>query len=653
MDKEKRMKNLIIEIQKHNYNYYVLDKPTISDKEWDVLYDELLNLEKELGYSLPNSPTNEVGGKLLKGFSKHVHQSRLYSLDKCNNEGDLLKWYSDIEKEYGKQSYSVECKFDGLRITVTYDNGMMVGAATRGDGVVGEDVTNQARAIKSIPSIIPYTKKLIVEGEVLMTLSELVKYNKTATIPLKNARNAAAGGVRNLDPTQTAERNLSMFYYGINYIEDAKFDTQQSVYDFLRQNGFNLFSYFEIVQSFEDLMAQVNYIDKNKNSWDILLDGAVIKLNNIALREEIGFTNKFPKWAMAYKFAAQELTSVLKNVVWQVGRTGKITPIAEIEPIELAGATVKRATLNNYGDILRKEVKINSSVFVRRSNEVIPEILGVADHYKDSVDIVKPTHCPSCNSLLVEDGANLFCKNYNCNAQVLDRITHFATKGAMNIVGLNDKIVEQLNQELGVTSVADLYKITKQDLLQLDKFKDKKADNLIESIESSKNVSLKNFIYALGISGVGEKTAKDLSKHFKTLASILNASFEELNSIHEVGDVISKNIVDFFKDEHNLNVINELIALGVVLKEESFKVVNNENFTGKTVVLTGTLDSMSRDQAQARLESLGAKVTSSVTKNTDFVIAGESAGSKLTKANALGVKVLTEKDFLEKLNETI
>lgn len=652
MDKLKRLKELVQIINEHNVNYYVLDNPTISDKEWDVLYDELKALEKETGVVLKNSPTKQVGGTVLSGFKKHTHIAKLYSLDKCNSFEELNKWYTGITEKYGQQDFTVECKFDGLQMTVSYDNGKLVNAATRGNGAVGEDVTLQVKTIKSVPQTILFKGKLTVQGEAMMRLSVLQKYNQTAKEPLKNARNGAAGAIRNLDPAITKQRNLDMFFYGIPNIVGKSFDTQQQIMEFLREQGFLVYDYFKIAHNFSQLTEYINFIDQNKNTFDILLDGAVVKLNNVQLRNKIGFTTKFPKWAMAYKFEAQELTSTLKNVVWQVGRTGKLTPIAEIEPIELAGATVKRATLNNYGDILRKQVKINSTVFVRRSNEVIPEILGVAKHNQNSKEIIKPTHCPSCNSVLVEDGANLFCRNYyGCTEQITDRIIHYAGKNAMNIVGLDTKTVILLHQKLGVNTPADLYNLTKEQLLTLNSFKDKKANNLLGSIMVSKQPKLSNFIYSLGINGIGEKTSKDLAEHFGTLKNLQNASVQELSDIYEIGIVLATNINEYFKDTNNIQLINDLLTVGIQINEQMLVKKQNPHFSGKTVVLTGTLLNYTRDQAKELLEGFGAKVAGSVSKKTDLVVAGESAGSKLTDAQALGITVINEETFSNYLTE--
>ena len=650
MDKIKRIKELITIINKHNYNYYVLDNPTIADREYDAIYDELVNLEKETGVVLPDSPTKQVGDVVLEGFKKHTHLQKLYSLDKCNSFSELENWVNGINEVYGNQTYTLEYKFDGLQMTITYEDGKFVSAATRGNGYVGEDVTNQVLTIKSIPLFINFKGKLVVQGEAMMKLSVLAEYNKTALEPLKNARNAAAGAIRNLDPRVTGSRNLSMFFYGVPYIEGVKFNSHIELIDFLKSNGFPVYDYIKIENTIEGIESEIDLIDKLKKDFDILIDGVVIKVNDFKVRDKLGYTSKFPKWAVAYKFEAQELTTTLNNVVWQVGRTGKLTPIAEVDPIELAGATVKRATLNNYGDIIRKGVKINSKVFVRRSNEVIPEILGVAEHTDSSYEIAKPTICPCCGAEVVEDGANLFCTNYfGCSEQIEDRINHYASRNAMNIEGLSDKTIKQLREELNVKTIADLYKLTKEDLLKLDKFKDKKSKNIIESLKTSQNPEFYRFIFALGINGVGEKTAKDLAKKYATLQELMNADVEDLTTINDVGLVIAENIYNFFRNPIQQDLINELILLGMQIKYPKTETLVNDNFTNKTIVLTGDLDNFSRTELTQKLEQFGAKVTGSVSKKTDLVIVGNNPGSKFNKAQELGVKIMFEPELLESL----
>lgn len=646
-----RMKQLITEINEHNYNYYSLDTPTISDAEWDKIYDELLELENKTGITLDNSPTKRVGGEILEGFKKHAHEVPLYSLNKCTTFNELTEWIDDIKTKVKSAEFSVEHKYDGLTITLTYENGVLITAATRGNGAVGENVTAQVKTIKTVPIHINYKGKLIVQGEGIMKLSALKKYNKTATEPLKNARNGVAGAIRNLDTSVTASRNLDVIVYAINYIESSEIKTQQQEYEFLRENKFLVSKQFYKKSSASEIVNQIEQFEKEKESLDILTDGVVIKLNNIHDRVELGHTQKFPRWAIAYKFKAEELTTKLNAVVWQVGRTGKITPIAHLEPVELAGATVKRATLNNYGDIMRKNIKTGSFVFVRRSNEVIPEVLGLARDTKESNIIEKPTHCPSCNSVLVEIGANLFCKNvYGCEEQIKDRLTHFTSRDAMNITGLSKKTIEALYEKLSVKSFSDLYQLTKDELLKLEGFKDKKAENIITAIKNSKTPEFSRFIYALGIPNIGTKASKDLAKKFESLEQLKLATKEDLMGIHDFGEVMADNVVEFFKNPTSDWLLNDLKFVGVKVKEQE-QSNTSKALWGKKIVLTGTLENFDRKQLTELLEKMGANVVSSVSKNTDFVIAGENAGSKLNKAKELNIKIYDEKEFVTLLNE--
>ena len=646
MDNMDRMIWLVEELNKHCYNYYVLDKPTVSDADFDKLYDELLLLEKQTGIVLENSPTKRVGGQVLDGFVKREHKIRMYSLDKCRTFNDLTSFINDIKKVEPKANFTLGYKYDGLTIVISYKNGYYQNATTRGNGIIGEDVTEQVRTIKSVPLKINFNGELIVSGEGMITNANLEKYNKISNEPLKNARNAVSGAIRNLDPKETAKRNLDFFCYNVLYAENKNFETQEQMNEFIKSNGFLGEPYSKVFDNADDICKEIEKIDKIKSDLGILIDGMVVKLNQIKLRDEFGYTSKFPKWAMAYKFEAQEVTSILNDVVWQVGRTGKVTPIAEIEPVELAGATVKRATLNNYGDIVRKQVQINSRVFVRRSNEVIPEILGLAELLPNSKKIEKPIICPCCKTPLIEVGALMFCPNRRgCTEQVVDRLTHFASREAMNIEGLRDQTCEQLHKELGIYEPSELYSLNKENLLKLDKFKEKKAQNILKSLEKSKKVNLNNFIYAIGITNVGTKTAKDLSKYFGNLASIRNATMQELSSIRDIGEIVAKSIVEFFADEFNNKMIDDLLAIGIEIKET--KKVLGGVFDGKTFVLTGTLPTYSRQEATMLIEENGGNVSSSVSKNTSYVLAGDSAGSKLDKAKNLGIKIINEQEFNE------
>ncbi len=645
---KKQIEDLVAKVNKYNYHYHVLDSPIVSDKDYDIAYYTLLDLEKQTGYILPDSPTQRVGDMVAKGFSKVTHETRLFSLDKAQNEGELAVWVNKVLENYPNTEFTLEYKFDGLRLALTYENGYLVKAATRGNGNIGEDVTAQVKTIRSVPLSIPYKEHIVVEGEGIMLLSELEKYNQKTDGPLKNARNAVAGAIRNLDPKVTASRNLDFFAYGIPVIVGRVFATQVELRDFLIENKFLVGDFFEVRNSLSGIVEVIKQIDKQRDVIDILIDGVVIKINEMPTREELGFTIRFPKWALAYKFEALEVTTMLRNVIWQVGRTGKVTPLAVLDPVEIAGATISRATLNNWDDILRKQVKINSLVFIRRSNEVIPEILGLAQEYPDSKPIHKIINCPVCHSLLVETGANLFCPNRNCEGQVKERLIHFCSRDAMNIEGIRDKIVDQLYSDLGVRSVVDLYKISVDDLMKLDSFKDKKSNNLLESIQKSKNIDFANFIFALGIGNVGIKTAKDLAKRFPTLSALRTAKIEELSAIRDIGEVVANSIVEFFADPINAKMIDDLLSLGVEIKYN--QLTSGGKLSGKIFVLTGTLPTLSRNEATSLIEINGGTVSSSVSKNTSFVLLGADPGSKYEKAKSLGIAILTEDEFLEIIN---
>ena len=643
MNKIERMKELIAQINKHNHNYYVLDKPTISDGEYDKLYYELVDLEKETGVILPSSPTQRVGDDILEGFTKKKHEVNLYSLNKVRDFEDLEQWTNDMQKLTGGTSFALEYKFDGLQIVIEYNNGNFISATTRGNGIIGEDVSLQVKTIKSVPLSINFKGRLIVQGEGMMTNKNFNKYNKTAEEKLKNPRNAAAGAIRNLDPKETAKRNLDYFCYSILLCEGQNFVSQQQMHDFLVNNGFKTGNYFKICKNVQQIIHEINEVDLIKSQLDVQIDGMVIKINDVAHREDIGFTSKFPKWAIAYKFAAEEATTLLKEVVWQVGRSGRVTPIANLEPVELAGATIKRATLNNIDDIKRKDIYENAKVFIRRSNEVIPEIMGLAEKFDSSREIEIPKICPSCGKPLVQKGPLLFCQNhFQCRDQIIDRIVHFVSREAFDIEGLSDKTVEALYDNLNVRRLSDIFNLKKEDLLKLDKFKEKKADNLINAIQNSKKIDLNKFLFALGIPEVGNKTSKDLAKEFKNLEGIKRASRDEILDVEDIGEIIADNIIVFFKDENNLKEIESLLKCGIVINDVINTVQNKLN--GATFVITGTL-SKPRSEIERLIESFGGKISSSVSKNTDFVLAGENAGSKLDKAKAFGVKIINEDIF--------
>lgn len=641
----KRMRELVDTLNKYAYEYYVLDNPSVPDREYDKLYDELQILEGETGVREQDSPTRRVGGEPISSFKKHEHIYRLYSLDKCVTEDELSAFDERVRKVVPDPTYTVEYKFDGLTMCLTYENGLFVRATTRGNGIVGEDVTAQALTIKSFPLKIDRKDVMEIQGEAIIRLSVLEKYNATADEPLKNARNAAAGAIRNLDPKVTEKRRPEIIFYNVNYAENGGFDSQLEIFDFLKRNGFKTFDFLRVCKNLDEVKAAIDEIEVGRRSIDVLTDGAVVKLNSVKEREILGYTDKFPRWAAAYKFEAEEAETTVKSVRWQVGRTGKLTPLGIVEPVELAGATVRKATLNNYGDIQKKRVKIGGRVLIRRSNEVIPEILGALGD--EGKEVEKITVCPYCKTPVVEVGANLFCPNEDCRPRVLAKLANFACKDGMNIDGFSEKTAGVLYDEIGVENFSELYTLDREKLVALDGFQDKKADNLLSAIEKSKNVALPNFIFALGIDGVGKKTAKDLAKKLKTLGGIANASVEELSALDDVGEVMSKSIFDYFRSEKNKNEIEKLLCAGVKIAEQTE--IKSGSFSGEKVVLTGSLTSYTRSEAGKLVEERGGEIQSSVTKTTTLVIAGEAAGSKLDKAKKLGVTVIDEEEFKKRL----
>lgn len=644
MDTVQRMRELCDRLNDLAYHYYVLDEPIVSDKEYDALYDELVALEKASGTVLSDSPTKRVGGEPLKEFVSHTHIRRLYSLDKCNSFDALRAWYDKLVAALGKKPMcTLEYKLDGLTICLTYRDGQLVTGATRGNGETGENVTEQVKTIRSVPLTIPFKGVVEVQGEGIMRYSALKKYNETAAVPLKNPRNGVAGAIRNLDVRETAKRNLDIIFYNVNYLDGDVALSQKEQIEFLKNNRFKTDMCFE-TDDVEKIVDKIQSVDRD--GLDFAIDGMVVKVDDTAARKALGYTDKFPRWAMAYKFEAEETTTVLDDVVWQVGRTGKLTPLAILQPVELCGATVKRATLNNYGDICRKNVKIGSRVFIRRSNDVIPEILGVAQDAENSRPVEKPTHCPGCGSELVEDGANLFCPNfYGCRPQIVARLVQFCAKECMDIEGVSIKTAEQLYDVVNVRSAAELFDLTADDLGKLDGFKDKKTANFINAVNASRNVDLPHFINALCIDNVGRKTARDLAEQFGSIDALRAATVDRLVAIPDIGEIVAQSIVDFFA-RHG-DVVDRYKQLGI---DPKYEVKQSGALSGLKFVLTGTLPTLKRDEARAMIESAGGSVMGSVSKLTDIVVAGESAGSKLDKANALGIKIIDETELKNMLN---
>ena len=642
-----RMRELVDILNRWAYEYYVLDNPSVEDREYDKLYDELRELERESGVILPDSPTRRVGGEPVKAFARHTHIQRLFSLDKAVTDDELTAFFTRVKKAGGTE-FTVEYKYDGLTVCLTYENGAFVRATTRGNGTEGEDVTEQALTVHSFPLTISYKGTLEVRGEAVMRLSRLKEYNeKHPEEPLKNARNAAAGAVRNLDPKVTASRKIDILFYDINYMSEEPVSSQTQAIEFLKQEGFATFPYFKVCKDYDEVKSAIDEIEIERKKIDFLTDGAVIKVNRVGVREEMGYTDKFPRWAIAFKFEAEEAETTVKRVFWQVGRTGKLTPLAEIEPVDLGGATVKRATLNNYGDLTKKDVKINSRVLVRRSNEVIPEILGAVSHTEGSVPVEKPERCPYCGSEVKETGANLFCGNPDCPPRIVQKLTHFSSKNAMDIEGMSEATLTLLNEKKGVRNFSDLYLLSKESFEGLDGFAEKKTENLLAAIQKSKSVPLDRFVYALGIAGIGRVASKDLAE-FGSLEKIAALTEEELLGVEDIGEITARAVFDYFRDEDNLSELNRLQELGVTpfVKEKK----SGGKFAGEIVVLTGSLTAMTRGEAQKAIEAEGGTAASSVTGKTTLVVAGESAGSKLEKAQKAGIRIIGEEAFLKLLS---
>ncbi len=658
-DAQARMRELVDRLNETAHAYYVLDNPIISDKEWDALYDELTRLEADTGERLSDSPTRRVGGAPLAAFAAHRHLSRLWSLGKAQNPQELVDWASRSEKlreaanargqDLPPLRYAIEYKFDGLTLNLTYDGGKLVQAATRGNGEVGEAILAQVRTIAGIPSRIPFTGRMEVRGEGIMRLSALAAYNKSAAEPLKNARNAAAGALRNLDPQITASRKLDAFFYEVGYIEGRTFADHQEMIAFLKENSLPVSGHLDIADSVEQALACVQAIEAEREHLDFLIDGAVIKICDEATRQALGYTDKFPRWALAYKFEAEETTTELLDVTWELGRTGKLTPLAHLAPVELAGVTVQRATLNNWGDIQRKRVRIGAQVWVRRSNDVIPEILGCVDGQETAgqLEILPPERCPACGQPLTERGAHLFCLNReSCRPQTIARLAHFASRDAMDIETFSEKTAGLFYDALHLRDPADLYALDPNKMVELKGFGAKKAKKLTQELEKSRDCSLDAFLFALGIPNIGRKTARDLARRFGTLDALMATDEAALQQVDEVGQVVAASVMEYFRQPENRTLVERLLAVGIAPKPLPAE-PSQGVFSGISVVLTGTLPTLSRAEAEALIEAQGGKCSGSVSAKTGLVLAGEAAGSKLTKAQNLGIKIIDEATFLK------
>ncbi|MGI6688507.1 MAG: NAD-dependent DNA ligase LigA [Christensenellales bacterium] len=653
------IRDLVARLNEASRHYYVLDQPIMTDREWDRLYDALKALEKQTGVRLPDSPTRRVGGEPLAAFRQHRHKSRLWSMDKVQSIEALDQWLERVKTAHTKAGnlpplqYSVEYKYDGLTLVLTYNKGLLINAATRGNGMVGEEVMPQAMTIASVPLSIPFQGLMEIHGECYMPLSQLAEYNKTAEEPLKNARNAAAGGLRNLDPEITRQRRLQVRFYDVPTLENPSYTDQSGMRQFIQENGFPTSPILFMGSDEAELKRAVARVEEERESLDFLIDGAVIKVCDLATRQALGYTDKFPRWAVAFKFAAEEATATLEAVTWEPGRSGKLTPLGHLSPVDFSGVTVRKATLNNYGDIERKQLTLGATVWVRRSNDVIPEILG---HVAGSVTgeiIPKPSHCPACGTALVEIGAHLFCPNRDgCKPQIVARLTHYASKEAMDIDQLSEKTVEALYERLQVNEPQDLYRLTLPELLTLPGFKERRAQKLLSGIEASRSPALDAFLVAIGIPNIGRVTARDLARAFGSLKALRQAPLEALIVIPSVGEVVGGSVVDFFADPQNSAMVDALLQAGVIPRETRPGAAEGV-LTGQSVVLTGTLPHLKREQAEEIILRHGGHVSSAVSRKTSFVLLGESAGSKLNKARELGISTLSEAEFLALVGETL
>lgn len=646
---EMTMEEMVETLNRWAYEYYVLDAPSVSDQHYDALYDRLTALEKKEGRVLPDSPTRRIGGEPLKNFEKYNHLEKSYSLDKVQSFNELEAWVTKIKTAYPGVVFTVEYKYDGLSLSITYENGLLIRAVTRGNGVTGEVVTRQVETINSVPLSIEYKELIEVRGEGYMKRSSLAAYNeKHADEPLKNTRNGVAGAIRNLDPSVTAGRKLDMVFYSLGY-NTLKLRSQTELNEFLKKNRFATNGVFRRCETYEEIRAVIEEIGRTRDSLDFDIDGVVIKTDDFALREELGYTEKFPRWAVAFKFEAEEVVTKLLKVTWMPGRTGKVTPIGHLKPVELCGATISRATLNNIGDIRKKSLKTNSDVYVRRSNDVIPEVLGLAEEGEDSEEIKAPEVCPVCGTPLIERGALLYCPNRNgCSEQIVARLELYCSKDGADIEGLSEKTLKLFYEKLGVISPDGLYALKTSQLMELEGFKEKKAAKITDSIEKSKEMSLPAFLYALGIENVGTKTAADLAERYGSLEKIMQASVEELIAIEDIGEVVAGSIKDYFSDAENVKMIERLLAAGV---KPIYSEKKEGIFSGMKFVLTGELEGLVRSEAKKLIEEEGGEVMSSVTKNTDIVVAGENAGAKLEKALKLNVEIWDKARLIKELKK--
>lgn len=665
MDISTEIVSLRNELNQHNYNYYVLDNPTISDFEFDQKLKKLQDLEEKYPeFFDENSPTQRVGGSVTKNFTTVEHENRMFSLENSYSQEDLFDWEKRIQKVLGNVAveYVCELKYDGASISITYENGKLVRAVTRGDGFQGDDVTNNIKTIKSVPLQLKgdYPPKFDIRGEIILTLAGFEKMNMElidiGETPYSNPRNTASGSLKLQNSAEVAKRPLECLLYNIvganNY-----FNTHANSLEAARSFGFKVPNQSKLVKNLDEVFQFINYWDTHRHDLPYETDGVVIKVNDLFQQEELGNTAKNPRWAIAYKFKAEQVSTVLESISYQVGRTGAITPVANLTPVQLAGTVVKRASLHNADQIEKLDVRVGDHVFVEKGGEIIPKIVGV-DFTARSVDSVPTeyiTDCPECGTELVRKPgeAQHYCPNfYDCPPQIIGRIEHFISRKAMDIDGLGGETVTLLYKNGLVTNYADLYELKKEQVLPLERMADKSADNLMKSIEQSKNIAFERVLFALGIRFVGETVAKKLAKHYKNIDALMQADYNELINVDEIGDKIALSIRSFFKDEGNLQLINRLKGYGLqfeVEAKESTQVSNK--FEGMTMVVSGKFETFSRDEIKQKIEDYGGKNGSSITGKTSVVVAGADMGpAKLEKATKLGIPIWTEDDFVNQLN---
>ncbi|WP_296646458.1 NAD-dependent DNA ligase LigA [Romboutsia sp. 13368] len=658
MNIESKINELIDKINYHNEKYYNEDNPEISDIEYDNLVKELIKLEEEHPeFKRIDSPTNRVGGKALEKFNQITHKIPMLSLSNAYSASDLKDFDKRVKDMVnGDVEYVVEFKIDGLSVGLTYNNEEFQYGATRGNGVVGEDITQNLMTVKSIPLKINDKDEIVVRGEVYISKDDFNKVNEQQEEQglqmFANPRNLAAGSLRQLDPKLTAKRPLDIFIFNLEYAQNHQFESHSESLEFLKSLGFSVSPNYKICKSIEEVIEYIEYWTENRGTLGFEIDGMVIKVNNLKQRESMGYTAKSPRWAIAYKFPAEKKKTKIVDIIVEVGRTGTITPTAVLEPVRLAGTSVSRATLHNEDYIREKDIKINDTVIVQKAGDIIPQVLEVVKEERtgDEIEFNMPNNCPVCSepTVRLEGESAVKCINISCPAQIRRGIIHFASREAMNIDGLGESIITLLLNENIIKDISDLYTIKKEEIVGLERMGEKSATNLINAINKSKENDLWRLINGLGIKFIGTKGAKILASSFKDIDKIMDATTSELINLEEFGEIMANSVVEFFKEEKNIKVIEKLKEYGL-----NTKVIENENndvnkvFEGMKIVLTGTLPTLKRNDAKDMIESRGGKATSSVSKSTTFVLAGEEAGSKLTKANDLGIKVIDEDTFIE------